>query len=1318
MKTWMIPIFWDGRAYKDISKLDGIVASKDELPPDPSSHIGQVWGVPNGKDISHPDIDLDLVRGIAYDLYFYNVDKEEWDEVVWLFDIYGRCNIPYPGVKVGACHRLILYDVPVFWDGYVWRQHRHSNLDNDEPEKHLPSGFISLVPADVELVYVSKSLMALRKVKGGSGKFWLGGYLVEPDSTTILTNNYPVVNYDGGKIVISPIQKNTEYWVYIAHPFEDIFDIKDSIPESQEHKGYNPVNLKGRLFLSNISPVEDAWGESELSRLARFVGRIQTDNSSKEEGGPFFKHELNISWISRKASLSEAFRDYSDYYIEYGDHEHIYLKLMDGYHGQIYVPEELIYFGMDYEIGINDPWVSIDPDTDEPIIHTDGGLLPNTEYFIYIVNDVDAVNFNAINEKTGRPWGPFDADSATKYNPKLDLRLKPFLCTKPHDHYRLTESWPLFYSRCLGHIWTDANGYFLYSKDISYIKSLNLNPTHLKGLADFSVKALSDEHFGIVQTPGTAGVVYVGGQTIFTLPETYNDIHQLNVNDYVFVYNESNLTNPLSALDKIVDHKNTQMYVYLANNDPAWGERKNKLFATLTSHTNGYLSSNYPGSCARWVATIKTDKDGKLTGSWLIDSPGDQTGVYGYLADFYNSLNDVVYDISDITDSLWSHGSMIDYLLGLGSDFELELNSYVSDLRSDVSALREDLDATTSNYSDIVNITDDLCGITVSLSNEISTIDHLIDSLSADINEANLHVSMLGSEIDLTGHNLDSLSTALSDVASDVEAVQNIVSGMDSVILDMSGNISGIRIDVDSLSLVTSGIIGELNSFKADISHTSSGLEDASNELVSLYSNISGIQTEVNDIFVALSRVGSDVDELYSFKSLFTQEVWDLLSDTNAISGIVDSLELWRSYVDNTLQSMESVVEEVTAIESRLNSDHGDILNIYSLLDSNQQALRQETEMLINLQLLLEVRESALRSDYYVMSSIQNSMEEDIVNLYSDTSALNNIASLLSNDIQGLFQEINILYSLSSGLESDLGDLSGWLLELGSDFGGLTYAIDALSASTSLNMSEVYSWLQEVSGDISAVWDEFGGLSQYVDGISNVADSLKSYAIDISQHVSMLGSQLYILSGDINDQSLYASMLESQLNVMGDDLDIQSQLIYSLGVVASNIDNRVNQQSLLLDILNSDLDVLGRDLDSHSNLISSLTSLEHNLSTAVSAQNDLYILLSYKQDILSADLSDLQSLEDLLGNRLSNLSGGVVALSLYTYSLSQYTSLLSSNVNSLSNTLSGVGLLVDNMSLRVSNISNYTLNLSLITSDLSLRANSLSYNISQLSSLN
>ncbi|MGC9064965.1 MAG: hypothetical protein ACP5JL_09830, partial [bacterium] len=164
VKTWMIPIFWDGRAYKDISKLDGIVASKDELPPDPSSHIGQVWGVPNGKDISHPDIDLDLVRGIAYDLYFYNVDKEEWDEVVWLFDIYGRCNIPYPGVKVGACHRLILYDVPVFWDGYVWRQHRHSNLDNDEPERHLPAGFISLVPADVELVYVSKSLMALRKV--------------------------------------------------------------------------------------------------------------------------------------------------------------------------------------------------------------------------------------------------------------------------------------------------------------------------------------------------------------------------------------------------------------------------------------------------------------------------------------------------------------------------------------------------------------------------------------------------------------------------------------------------------------------------------------------------------------------------------------------------------------------------------------------------------------------------------------------------------------------------------------------------------------------------------------------------------------------------------------------------------------------------------------------------------------------------------------------------------------------------------------------------------------------------------------------------
>lgn len=541
--------------------------------------------------------------------YFWSAEDEEWKPLNWLWPVDTASALPTPGHFAGEAHWVLNWHQKYRWVGIGWQKPRHSEMHDDEPQKHLPVGFLQLLRPDLELVFVSPKEIGIEASEGGSGTLFINREWVKPGPDASVFNTMPCLELNSQTDEIWPfaVVGNTEYWIYLANS-------QFPWPDGFRSAGVSPVGL----FLSRSEPENGFLSRSGAGRNARLVGKIQTDSSSP----PRFLKEQNLSLISRVPSLPEALRQQSDFVLEFLDQDNLILRQLDDTHGEIAIASKLYCLDSDCIINRHDPWIEWnDSVPDRVVLHENEELTPNQLYYVYLpAGDIDAFNFNQINPNTKRPWDETDDGAETHYDPDLDLRLWPFLSPQEPDHGRLSEQAPGWYTRHIGQVVTDANGRFRPSTDLSAIRQPTLNPTNFDGLAEIRWSTLNPEEFIVAARKGTSGVVMVGGEAVQCYESSSPFVHQVNSSDPVWEYNESAINDPLSEIDPISSYPQQQLYVYLANSRGCWGANASQLFVSNEVPEGGYLSRNWPGNQARWIGTIVPDPLGRFSGTYVIES--------------------------------------------------------------------------------------------------------------------------------------------------------------------------------------------------------------------------------------------------------------------------------------------------------------------------------------------------------------------------------------------------------------------------------------------------------------------------------------------------------------------------------------------------------------------------------------------------------------------------------------------------------------------------------------------------------------------------
>jgi len=457
--------------------------------------------------------------------------------------------------------------------------------------------------------FVSKTEIGIfGSIKGSTGAIWVSGELLLADESDSVKNNYTVLNYVNNQIVPTYIQPNTEYYIYLANYKSPAFNIP-GLPPSGDIPGTPARDFRGNLFLSQTPDYNGTLGSTSPGINARIVGKCETDGTAYADGGPFFLREINMSFIGKNFDLSDAFTEYSDFQLQYSDTNTLTFQKFDGTKGLIYVAGQLIQLTDGREVSRTDSRVT----WNNGVIALDSSTIsPDTLYHVYLCNNEDSYNFNSINPSTNRPY----QEGELGYNASLDKRKKLFLSTKTPDHKLFDESYPGYFAREVGRIKTDGAGLFKYAADISSIRQLSLNPTHLDGLAECAFTVESATQFKIHKKKGTTGLIYVGGRPVQTYERTHANVHVVNTSDILYEYNELTPENPLSATSiHVSELVGIPIHVYLANKtcpetepdeNSVWGSLSNRIFCSLEEPVNGYLSANYSGNNARWLLTFKT----------------------------------------------------------------------------------------------------------------------------------------------------------------------------------------------------------------------------------------------------------------------------------------------------------------------------------------------------------------------------------------------------------------------------------------------------------------------------------------------------------------------------------------------------------------------------------------------------------------------------------------------------------------------------------------------------------------------------------------
>jgi hypothetical protein len=195
-----------------------------------------------------------------------------------------------------------------------------------------------------------------------------------------------------------------------------------------------------------------------------------------------------------------------------------------------------------------------------------------------------------------------------------------------------------------------------------------------------TIKESGNNFFKVIKKTGTSGIIYVGGLPVQTYPYgTAPTYHILNKSDYLYTYSDGYI--PIKRTTCIDRYSNANIYIYMANGSEYWGSLSNKLFATLNSPTEGYLSRNWPGNTARWIATVNLTSPvfsgsymrANVLGSTAVDD-FSSTVITTYSSLKIDALNTamntaLLYAIANIindsviaTNSTWSSSMIAAYL--------------------------------------------------------------------------------------------------------------------------------------------------------------------------------------------------------------------------------------------------------------------------------------------------------------------------------------------------------------------------------------------------------------------------------------------------------------------------------------------------------------------------------------------------------------------------------------------------------------------------------------------------------------------------------
>ena len=595
VRDWPVGVVWDGEDYRGI-EVDGEASSAANLPipgqinPStglpygPRQHF-EIWAVPR---LNWPPDNLSFYDGRDKEFYYWDSVSSSWQLMEWYWDIDSEINLPRPGLKIGAAHVLYYYDIKVMWNGYSWVRYKHSMIADDEPWLHLPDNFLGLYDdyqtntngaiqflqsqqAEARLEFLSKTnLGLLSSVSGKTGALWVNNELLLTADISNVENTDTVIQYSNGTITNDTVDPNTEYFVYCGNT--------------------DFTNASKKLFLSKAVDINGQLGDELPGLNARIVGIVETDSAG------YFIREIDMSYIGRKVEFSQTFWEYSDFQLQFVDEDNLAFNRIDGTHGLFYINGQLLYLGTgkdlnraDYRIEWNDG-----PDIDTSDISAE------TTYQIYIANDSVEYNFNNEDNETGLPY----EEGHPSYISALDFRRQLFLSTQPHDHRVFNQEYPGYYARHIGQIQTDETGYFKYAADISLIRQPTLNPTHLDGLAECVIQDVSTTQFKVTRKKGTTGIVYVGGKPVQTYDADNPLVHIVTTDDALYEYDETEIDAPLTDSEITVTEKpGVPIYLYLANDIDAW--QGVTTFCSLEEPHSGYLSTNWPGNQARWLATIQ-----------------------------------------------------------------------------------------------------------------------------------------------------------------------------------------------------------------------------------------------------------------------------------------------------------------------------------------------------------------------------------------------------------------------------------------------------------------------------------------------------------------------------------------------------------------------------------------------------------------------------------------------------------------------------------------------------------------------------------------
>lgn len=455
------------------------------------------------------------------------------------------------------------------------------------------NGFVPGWTPDLEMAYISNNELGLKPktVVGETADETAVrtqlAKILEKSSVHIYT---PVLDYTtpGGVVTLDLseiVELNTtaSYNVYLANQHEDF--------------ATSIYDYRGKLFCSTVTPSDNLWiNDGDFDAI--LIGTVETQT---ESGKIVFEHEYGTSLVSRESDVKETFREYSDFDLKYTDEDTITLERIYGTYGQIYVPESLYYIGESKEVTTSDWTVLVN--VDNTLSLDTEGVVADTLYYAYIGADTDIYNFNALAGITpDRPLHPGEAG----YNADKDFRLDIFLSTQIPDNMRLAETYYGYWARHIGQVRTDGTGKFIYSGGVSAIRQPTLQPEYFDGLAEISLQDVSTTTFKVVRKRGTSGIVMVGAKGVLTYDSDNPLVHAVTTSDTVYTYNEATPSSPLSSTSTIFDvYIGRSLHLYLANDRPCWGSLADRTFLCDEAPTDAYLSQNFPGNNARWIAEIR-----------------------------------------------------------------------------------------------------------------------------------------------------------------------------------------------------------------------------------------------------------------------------------------------------------------------------------------------------------------------------------------------------------------------------------------------------------------------------------------------------------------------------------------------------------------------------------------------------------------------------------------------------------------------------------------------------------------------------------------